>query len=102
MSIFQCDQCGCLENSALSGTYHIRNAKDLMPKELLGKKLCCVCGPEYYPGGTKNPKTGKWHERFKRLFFPKNTLYTDGQGNVREILSDLPPDRSKGSEEEIK
>ena len=45
MSLFQCEKCGCLENTALCG-YWFRK----------GKALCSKC----------DPNIGKWHGAFKR------------------------------------
>lgn len=83
MSLYQCDNCGCVENTAL-GWYHCRDCKRLTPKEYLGKALCCVCGPTKYPNGEPIEDMGKWHGRFERKFYPIGSLYTDHQGNVRD------------------
>ena len=84
MSIYQCDECGCAENTAL-GWYHCRDWKDVTPPEMLGKKLCSACGPTHYPDGTPIEKMGKWHGRFERTFYPKGTMETDERGNLRKI-----------------
>ena len=64
MSLFQCDKCGCVENTATSdGGYHIKYLLDgttppdviesykevlgLKPKEEFGK-YCCVCNQIWY------------------------------------------------------
>ncbi len=91
MSLFQCDTCGCVENTATSGTYHVRNVERLMPKKFLGMKLCCVCGPDVWADGSNISKTGKWHDLFTRKFYPVGTLYTDAQGNVRNIKTNEHP-----------
>lgn len=89
MSIFQCENCGCAENTAL-GWYHSRDNDRLTVKEQLGKKLCCVCTSQYYPSGEKKDRyNGKWHGQFKRVFLPKNTCFTNGEGNLQHIESGL-------------
>lgn len=68
MSLFQCDKCGCLENTALSGSYHIRHYFKKRPdgihehpavvhsyRVILGLKdyeefgaYCSACNPVWY------------------------------------------------------
>jgi len=98
MSIYQCDDCGCVENTAL-GWYHCRNMEDLTVPEKLGKKLCSVCGPTKYPNGDPIEDMGKWHGKFKRTFYKKGSLYTDEQGNVRDKETKKYPEN--GSDEEV-
>lgn len=83
MSIFQCDDCGCAENTAL-GWYHCRNSPDLTPKEKLGKKLCSACGPTQYPNGEPIEDMGKWHGKFERTYYPKGSMETDRYGNLKK------------------
>jgi hypothetical protein len=47
MSLFVCDKCGCVENTALSGFWW-------RPKG--APALCSACDPQF----------GRWHGRFKR------------------------------------
>jgi hypothetical protein len=63
MPIFECDNCHCLENTAL-GNYWTRSL-DIWPAEYRGKKLCSECGPPFYSDGKKSG-FGKWHGRFKK------------------------------------
>ena len=58
MSLFQCEDCGCRENTAV-GSYW---GKD--------KKLCSKCA------------SGKWHGIFPRLMLPKGMFITGGEGNL--------------------
>lgn len=91
MSLYQCEKCGCIENTAL-GWYHCRKMGiAIQPKEEQGLALCSACGPTNYTDGKTIEKTGKWHGKFRRRFFPLNTLYTDGEGNVRLIKNDEYP-----------
>lgn len=62
MSLFVCEDCGCIENTALSNFW--RRGK--------GKALCSECDPEI----------GKWHGRFgKRTYDPENdrVQFADGE-----------------------
>lgn len=52
MSIFECEKCGCAENTALCG-YNFRGD---------GPALCSEC----------DPKIGKWHGCFEKKQFNKN------------------------------
>ena len=92
MSLYQCEKCGAIENTAL-GFYHSRNM-DIWPKEFEGKKLCSECGPTSYKDG-KPTEYGKWHGRFNKSIHPLDTLYTDKQGNVRRKADDKYPEEFK-------
>ena len=76
MSLYQCEKCGCVENTAL-GHYHCRGMFDL-PEEA----LCSECAPSEDAKGEPT-KYGKWHGRFPKRIYPLGTLYTDNEGNVR-------------------
>lgn len=77
MSIFQCDGCGCAENTALSNGGYM--ARLLFPQELVSKGLdpkgryCSMCWG------------GEWHGRFPRVFHPKGTMRTNSVGNLESI-----------------
>lgn len=59
MSLFQCPECGCAENTACCPwTY---------PKP----RVCSACAPN-----------GKWHDRFPRKFLPKGEFFTNKVGNL--------------------
>ena len=89
MSIFQCDECGCAENTAC-GWYHCRNNERLTPKDILGKALCSACAPLNFAGGEPiRDFNGKWHGVFKRTFLPKGEFKTNGEGNLEHIESGL-------------
>ena len=55
MPLFECDKCGCIENTAC--TTHYWGCSD---------KLCSECD------------TGKWHDRFEKQ--SAKGLYVDNQG----------------------
>lgn len=62
MSLFQCDKCGCVENSACSdggymGRWLIKDLPEVLKsyREVLGLKpdepfgnYCCVCNPQWF------------------------------------------------------
>jgi hypothetical protein len=81
VSIYQCEKCGCAENTAC-GHYHCRDWQE-WPEEYRGKKLCSACGPPQYSDGTPT-RLGKWHGRFERTYYPLGSMETDGNGNLRE------------------
>ncbi|MBU2590145.1 MAG: hypothetical protein KKA65_02205 [Nanoarchaeota archaeon] len=88
MSLFQCDRCGCLENTALtecSSDYmkiFIKESKELKEyKKELGLNenqefgnYCSACCPL----GER-----KWHGEFPRIFLPKGEFETAPNGNIR-------------------
>lgn len=86
MSMFQCQRCGCAENTACSSQGFedvtlfdwsgIENRK--------GLKLCSACGPSTYANG-ESTAYGKWHRRFARIFFPCNQFQTDRSGDLRHV-----------------
>lgn len=63
MSLFQCSECGCCENTALCN-YHWRRYKKL-------PDACSACEPD-----------GKWHGEFERVFLPKGMFVTNRDGNL--------------------
>lgn len=61
MPLFRCDECGCIENTAL-GCYWARDS-NIFPPEFRGKKLCSEHGPKVYSDGTPT-EFGTWHGQF--------------------------------------
>lgn len=55
MGLFQCEKCGCVENTALASGWW-------------NKKLCSEC----------NPEIGKWHGLFKKKSAKGYLLGNDG------------------------
>lgn len=89
MSIYQCDDCGCSENTAC-GWYHARNNERLTPINYLGKALCSACAPTKWPNGEHNNFfTKEWHGLFDRTFLPHGEFKTNGDGNIEHIKSGL-------------
>lgn len=89
MSLFQCENCGCCENTALSsqGFYGIfENFFDWSyAPARRGMKLCSACGPIHYQGGEPTGNAGKWHGVFPRVFLPKGEFKTNARGNLEHI-----------------
>lgn len=81
MSIYQCEECGCAENTAL-GWYWYTPHDD--PK-YNNRHLCSACGPEKFSDGSRNEDCGKWHGIFERTFYPKGSMITNREGNLVPI-----------------
>ena len=86
MSLIQCENCGCVDNTALcSQGMAWTDCFDWTGKEdLKGKKLCSACGPSRLSDG-KPSKHGVWHGRFPRLYLPKGQFKTNRVGNLEHI-----------------
>jgi hypothetical protein len=85
MSLFQCEECGCCENTALSGQgcsgYAERFYSWAGLEERKGKKLCSACAPTKYSDGTPT-EFGVWHDQFDRVYLPKGMFVTDKCGDL--------------------
>ncbi|MFM0487956.1 hypothetical protein [Paraburkholderia graminis] len=86
MSLYQCEHCGCCENTAL-GMQPRTPAKwfdwtGIEDRE--GKHLCSACGPTRYSQGTPT-EYGKWHGQFDRVFLPMGKFKTNRVGNLEHI-----------------
>lgn len=88
MSLFQCQHCGCVENTALSHQ-GIGNAEWRVDwydwtgiEDRKGKLLCSACSPKLYADGTSTT-LGKWHGEFDRCFLHTFDWVTDKQGNLK-------------------
>lgn len=66
MSLFVCDNCGCIDNTACGGTFTTRNM-DIWNEEDRGKALCVECSPTKFVDGSRNPDAGKWHNKFDKI-----------------------------------
>lgn len=86
MSLYQCQKCGAVENTAL-GHYHSRGTSWLPEK----RALCSECGPTEFSDGTPT-EYGKWHGRFEKKCYPLDSLYTDSEGNVRRKSDNKYPE----------
>lgn len=88
MSLFQCDICGCMDNTALAIGEPLAGSKSYTKifnwtgmEERTGKELCSSCAPALYSDGTKT-KFGKWHNQFDRYFLAKGEFFTNDSGNL--------------------
>lgn len=84
MSLYQCEVCGCCENTALAaqGFTWLADCFDWSyAPEREGKRLCSACGPAKYRDG-KPTKFGKWHDQFERVFLPLGMFVTNCRGNL--------------------
>lgn len=90
MSLFQCQNCGCAENTALScqgfkwGFEQYFSWEGLV--HLKGKELCSACGPCKHEDGSLT-EYGKWHGEFKRVFLPLGEFKTNDVGNLEHIAT---------------
>lgn len=89
MSLFQCENCGCAENTALSSqgfrlANHWYDWTDI--EERQGKLLCSACGPPKYDNGELSGY-GEWHGVFDQVFLPKGQFQTNRFGNLEHIES---------------
>jgi hypothetical protein len=69
MSLFQCTECGCVENTALCN--HAWNKGKLK----IEQDYCSAC----------DPQIKKWHGRFHRTFLEKGKWKTNREGNLEHI-----------------
>lgn len=94
MSLFQCQHCGCKENTALSGQGCDSFTVDWYSwngiEDRKGKKLCSACAPTKYEDGTPT-KFGKWHGEFERVFLPMGMYKTGPDGNLVPSASATEP-----------
>jgi hypothetical protein len=70
MSLFQCNKCGCCENTATSN--YAWNRVLAYEAKLPPTDLCSAC----------DPAIGKWHERFSRTYLPLGMFVTAKNGNL--------------------
>jgi hypothetical protein len=88
MSLFQCQVCGCCENTALScqGCYgYAATFFDWTGiEDRKGKMLCSACAPTKYADG-RPTEFGKWHGEFPRRFLPMGKFKTAQNGNLEHI-----------------
>ena len=86
MSLFQCEHCGCCENTALTSGYLSIN-HDCFDwtgmEDREGKRLCSACNPAKFSDGTVSRKGGKWHGQFDRVFLPMGEFHTNREGNLQ-------------------
>jgi len=88
MSLYQCQHCGCCENTALAmqgcDGYAVKFFDWTGFEDRKGKKLCSACAPTHYSDG-KPSELGQWHGEFKRTFLPMGMFKTAKNGNLEHI-----------------
>jgi hypothetical protein len=88
MSLFQCQVCGCCENTALASQgcdgYAMTFFNWTGIEDRKGKKLCSACAPTRYGDGAPT-KFGVWHGRFARVFLPMGMFRTARNGNLEHV-----------------
>ena len=89
MSLFQCENCGCCENTALSSQGFRPMVEyfdwSKMP-ERKGMLLCSACGPDTYEDHTSTGRKG-WHGKFDRVYLPMGQFRTNDRGNLEHIAT---------------
>lgn len=69
MPLFICENCHCVENTALGQFWS--SDSGVYPDPFHGKNLCSECGSPKYVDG-RPTKFGKWHGKFpKETFDPE-------------------------------
>lgn len=84
MSLFQCEVCGCMDNTALSSvcTSQLPEVFDWSGVEdRMGKELCSACAPKYHADGKKSG-LGAWHGEFDRVYLPMDQFFTNKCGDL--------------------
>jgi len=86
MSLYQCEHCGCCENTALGHYWvHRVDAYDWTGIEgRKGMKLCSACAPAKFANGELTDN-GEWHGQFERVFLPMGMFKTNRVGNLEHI-----------------
>ncbi len=88
MSLFQCEVCGCVENTALASQGVKGYAEKFFDwsgiEDKKGKLLCSACAPTKYSDGTPT-EYGMWHGRFERKFLPMGMFKTNQIGNLEHV-----------------
>ena len=74
MSLFQCEECGCVENTACCDYWW--NKAEGLPL------VCSACSKGQ---SDEYQKRGEWHGTFKRTFLPKGMFRTAQNGNLEHI-----------------
>lgn len=93
MSLFQCENCGCVENTALScnGLQDISEWFDWTGiEDRRGMRLCSACAPTKNEDGTASG-LGVWHNQFERRYLEKGMYITNRDGNLAHKITGLLP-----------
>jgi hypothetical protein len=94
MSLFQCEICGCAENTALACQGCRGYAETFFDwtgiEDRKGKLLCSQHAPSKYSDG-KPTEYGQWHGRFTQRYLPMGMYKTNQRGNLSHIETGLEP-----------
>ncbi|WP_437881066.1 hypothetical protein [Pseudomonas sp. LRF_L74] len=71
MSLFQCYECGCRENTATCNFWS-RSTGQWRGVQSQPWMLCSACDPDI----------AKWHDQFPRVFLPKGMFVCNERGNL--------------------
>jgi hypothetical protein len=89
VSTYICEKCGCIDNTAL-GFYWTKNSKSMWPEEVVGKALCCECGPTHYKDGGLT-EFGTWHNRFRKKHWSecgtKEEIIKESQKDIGNVVN---------------
>jgi len=89
MSLFQCEVCGCVENTGLSSQGFTGVYEGFFDwvgiEDRRGKRLCSACGPTRSASGNQT-EFGKWHGIFARTYLPKGQFRT-APGGLEHVLT---------------
>ena len=89
MSLFICQNCGCIENTAC-GHWWARETC-IFGGGLERMALCSACMPDHYASGESCFKGGKgWHGHFPRVQATPEEIERHGRGNFVGPLPDPP------------
>ncbi len=88
MSLFQCENCGCVENTACS----LQGIKPIDDgcfdftgiEERKNKLLCSECAPSKFTDGS-NTGLGEWHNEFNKKILPIGKFKTNKVGNLEHV-----------------
>jgi len=84
MALFQCENCGCRENTAYANQGFKDWPEDYDWSDIPNREglmLCSECGPSHYKGGGLTGY-GIWHGKFEQVFLPMGMFKTNAAGNL--------------------
>jgi hypothetical protein len=88
MSLYQCEQCGCVENTALACQGCNGYAEQFFDwagfEDRKGKLLCSACAPTRHSDGSPT-EFGKWHGQFTRTYLPLGMFRTNREGSLAHV-----------------
>lgn len=90
MSIFQCQRCGCAENTATGWFHSARKNEEWFDGYAKDEKVCSACAPTHYKDGRPLKKfPNGWHGYFKRTFLPHGMFFTNDSGMLEHVETGL-------------